>query len=289
MKRLFYYLVSTDHLSERLWFRDDEDFKVGMNYVAILAASANVRILAFILMSNHVHFVIEGSEEKANLFFIHFKRLYGAWYEKKYGTRSFLRRNSLDVQEVWIEDESLLRAIAYVIDNPVAANICTHPTQYIWGSGNVLFNMARETGTKLSEFSVRKQRAALHSKAQVNQKWEVGRDGYILPHTFMPTEFIESLFRTPKRLDYFIKTSSKAKARLEKGAAPGFTDQVIIAAIKCLCQTQFRCSSIEELSENNLGVLLLDLRRRFNADAKQLARIIGRSYEETSQLLDRAL
>lgn len=284
-----FFLLSSDCFEDRLWFKDDEDFRIAMNYVAIAAIIAGVNVLAFILMSNHVHFVIEGSEEKANLFFIHFKRLYGAWYEKKYGTRSFLRRNSLDVQEVWIEDESLLRAIAYVIDNPVAANICTHPTQYIWGSGNVLFNMAKETGPKLSEFSVRKQRAALHSKAQVNQKWEVGRDGYILPHTFMPTEFIESLFRTPKRLDYFIKTSSKAKARLEKGAAPGFTDQVIIAAIKCLCQTQFRCSSIEELSENNLGLLLLDLRRRFNADAKQLARIIGRSYEETSKMLDNAL
>ena len=170
-------LVTTDHLVDRLWFLDDDDYKAGMNGVAVTAHQMNMEVLAFILMSNHVHFVIEGSEEKANLFFIHFKRLYGAWYEKKYGTRSFLRRNSLDVQEVWIEDESLLRAIAYVIDNPVAANICTHPTQYIWGSGNVLFNMAKETGTKLSEFSVRKQRAALHSKAQVNQKWEVGRDG----------------------------------------------------------------------------------------------------------------
>ena len=32
------YLVSTDHLEEGLWFRDDEDFITGMNYVAIQAA-----------------------------------------------------------------------------------------------------------------------------------------------------------------------------------------------------------------------------------------------------------
>ena len=279
-----FFLLSSNHFEDRLWFKDDEDFRIAMNYVAIAAMAAGVNVLAFILMSNHVHFVIEGSEEKARLYFIRFKRLYGSWFENKYGVRSFLRRNALDVQEVRLEDESLLRAIAYVMDNPVAANICTHPIQYPWGSGNALFNLAKEPGSRLSAYSVRKQREVLHSKAVVNQDWEIGKDGYILPHSFMPVRFVESLFRTPKRLDYFIKNSSKAKARLEKGAAPAFTDQVIIAAIKCLCQTRFRCFSVEELSESDLSDLLKDVRRRFNSDAKQLARIVGRPYEEMSKM-----
>jgi len=44
------YLVTTDHLEEGLWFRDDEDFITGMNYVAIQAARGRVTVLAFILM-----------------------------------------------------------------------------------------------------------------------------------------------------------------------------------------------------------------------------------------------
>ena len=37
-----FFLVTTDHLETRLWFRDDEDFKSGMNLVAVTAYSAGV-------------------------------------------------------------------------------------------------------------------------------------------------------------------------------------------------------------------------------------------------------
>lgn len=46
------YLVSTNHLEDRIWFKNDEDFKVGMDFAAIQAASdPDVKVLAFILMS----------------------------------------------------------------------------------------------------------------------------------------------------------------------------------------------------------------------------------------------
>lgn len=56
-----YWLITTEHLKDRLWFKDEEDFKAGMNYVAVMAATMqDIEILAFILMSNHVHFVAGG-------------------------------------------------------------------------------------------------------------------------------------------------------------------------------------------------------------------------------------
>lgn len=45
-----YYLVTTDHLAEGLWFRDERDFIAGMNFVAIQAYKSNVTVLAFILV-----------------------------------------------------------------------------------------------------------------------------------------------------------------------------------------------------------------------------------------------
>ena len=57
-----YYLITTEHLEDKLWFREEEDFVVGMNYVALQALlSPEVLVLAFILMSNHVHFVLYGT------------------------------------------------------------------------------------------------------------------------------------------------------------------------------------------------------------------------------------
>ena len=55
------YLLSTEHLESGLWFRSEDDFIVAMNYVAIQAAySPRVIVLAFILMSNHIHLVLRG-------------------------------------------------------------------------------------------------------------------------------------------------------------------------------------------------------------------------------------
>ena len=53
-----FYFITTEHLDDRLWFKDDEDYKVGMNYVAVVSYKSGVIVVAFILMSNHVHFLI---------------------------------------------------------------------------------------------------------------------------------------------------------------------------------------------------------------------------------------
>ena len=78
------WLVTTDHLEKELWFRDDEDFKVGMNFVAIQSVCCpEVIVLAFILMSNHVHFVVVGTREEVEAFFHQFKRRYGVYFNAR--------------------------------------------------------------------------------------------------------------------------------------------------------------------------------------------------------------
>ena len=42
------WLVTTDHLEDTLWFREEEDFKVGMNYVAVLVAGMPVFIVDYV-------------------------------------------------------------------------------------------------------------------------------------------------------------------------------------------------------------------------------------------------
>ena len=81
------YLVTTDHLEECIWFRDEEDFKAAMNAVAILAFVLKINILAFILMSNHVHFLLECSYEKAREFIRAFKQHHSRYMHCKYGVR----------------------------------------------------------------------------------------------------------------------------------------------------------------------------------------------------------
>ena len=72
-----YYLISTDHLTDKIWFQDDEDYMAGMNLVAVAGFTCKTRVLDFILMSNHVHFVVRNTLEQAREFIDHFKLLYG--------------------------------------------------------------------------------------------------------------------------------------------------------------------------------------------------------------------
>ena len=119
------YLVSTDHLEDGLWFRDDEDFRTGMNYVAILAYRTGVNVLAFIMMSNHLHFVVYGNWHDVITFINGIKSRYSRYLRNKYGIKEFLRRNKVDIQEIEDIPDAVRRVIAYVQMNSVAANICS--------------------------------------------------------------------------------------------------------------------------------------------------------------------
>ena len=283
-----FFLITTDHLETRLWFLDDDDFKTGMNYVATVAFMFGVRIIAFILMSNHVHFVLECTRELALRFITEFKRLYSRYLNQRHGTKELLRGNGVDIQELRLGDESLERAIAYVQMNCVAANICLEPAAYPWGTGRTFFQVSAKRGQCLGALSARKKNKLLHSKMILPAGWMLGEDGYILPESYVPVRFVESLFRTPRRMQYFLQSSSKAKRvldRIEKDL-PAFRDQVILAAIPDLCHSLFQKRSIEELDIQQRTELARQIRYRFSADIHQIARVSGIPYQQIAILLE---
>lgn len=283
-----FFLITTDHLETRLWFLDDDDFKTGMNYVATVAFLLGVRVIAFILMSNHVHFVLECTREQAVRFITEFKRLYSRYLNQKHGTKELLRDNGVDIQELRLGDESLERAIAYVQMNCVAANICLEPVAYPWGTGRTFFQVSAKRGQCLGTLSARKKNKLLHSKMILPAGWMLGEDGYILPESYVPVKFVESLFRSPRRMQYFLQNSSKAKRvldRIEKDL-PAFRDQVILAAIPDLCHSLFQKRSIEELDIPQKTELARQIRYRFSADIHQIARVSGMPYQQIASLLE---
>ena len=283
-----FFLITTDHLETRLWFRDDEDFKAGMNLVAAVAYSLGIDILAFILMSNHVHFVLACSEEDAWCFITEFKRVYSHYLSRKYGAREVLRANGVDVRPLVLGDESLERAIAYVQMNCVAANICLNPADYPWGTGNCFFRAKADKGRTLGSLSQRARFRLTHTRQDLPSGWILGEDGYILPASYVNIDFVEGLYRAPKRMNYFLLNSSKAKHRLalNEMALPSFRDQNILSAIPDLCQSLFQKRDIQALDPEQQPLLISQIRRRFSADPNQIARVTGISYQEIARMLD---
>ena len=75
----------TKGLEDRLIFRDREDFIAGMNLVAVVCFSVDVKLLAFVLMSNHVHFVVKGSRAEVDRFICLYKNLLSRYLKGRYG------------------------------------------------------------------------------------------------------------------------------------------------------------------------------------------------------------
>ena len=283
-----FYLVTTDHLSDKIWFRDEEDFKAGMNAVPVIALAYSVKVVAFILMSNHVHFLLYCTREEAEQFISAYKGFYSRYLSCKYGIREMLRDNKHDIQLVIPDGESLERVVAYIQMNCVAANICLSSTDYRWGTGDAFFRTRPAKGVSVNSLSKRARGKLMHSWKELPDSLLIGEDGYILPSSYVDVKLVESLFGTPKRMSFFLRNSSKAKLRLsaENADLPSFRDQVIAAALEDLCHTLFRKGSIKNLSEQQLAELLRQLRFRFSSHAEQLARVCGISYDRVVALLE---
>ena len=256
-----------------------------MNYVAIAAWHTKVSILAFVLMSNHVHFVLECDLDRARAFINTFKNMYSLYRRKQYGDKEYLRSNKADFQEITIEGEALARAIAYVQMNCVAARLCVHPIGYPWGTGNVFFSATYPSGFPIGKMSGSSRARLLRSKQAINPEWLMGNDGYILPASYVAVKFVESLFRSPGRYQFFLDNSSKAKKNRDQ-IVPSFSDQLILTASLNLCHSLFRAVSVDDLSPSQTADLVKQLHRRFSSDAAQISRVTGIPYQETVRALD---
>lgn len=287
MKNVF--LITTDHLEDHLWFYDDDDFKAGMNFVAVLAFRHGLTIIAFILMSNHVHFLVYGQREDAKVFIDGYKNHHSKYLRHKYGFKELLRRNGVDIQLVSDLDEGVEKAVAYVHMNSVAANICSYPAQYPWGTGDLLFNPVKRKGKRLGDLSNSALRRLLHTyDTKLPSDWIIGEDDYILPESYVDIEYDERVFCSPKRMNFFLTNSSKAKRRLEvpEKNLPAFRDQIIIGALPDLCRSLFQKKSIQDLSMEEKKEFVRQIRFRFSSEANQIARVAGISYTEAAKLLD---
>ncbi|MCR5326196.1 MAG: hypothetical protein K6E37_05525 [Bacteroidales bacterium] len=280
------FLVTTDHFTDHLWFKDDEDFKAGMNYVAVVSLITGIKVLAFILMSNHVHFVLCCSESEAKHFIDTYKRLYGGYFARKYIVKDYFRKVGVDIRDVTDGDESAERAIAYVHMNAVAANICASPFFYPWGTGACFFNENPQVGRPIGELSRRAQIKMTRSNVKFPSSIRFSSSGYILPESFVNVKGVEHLFKTPKRYRFFLRNSSKAKRVLENDAFPSFRDQSILASSIDLCQSLFKADGPDKLTWEQKAELLKQLRFRFNADVNQLCRVIGIPYNEAATMLN---
>ena len=129
-------------------FNSPEDCNFFLNLLRS-KQEASTSLISYVLMKNHVHLILkEEDPQKISKLIMKVAGHYAQWYNEKYHRQNALFRAKFYNEN--IEDEKyLLNAILYVHNNPVKANIVSHPRQYRWSSYNEYFKKAKYVDTSI--------------------------------------------------------------------------------------------------------------------------------------------
>ena len=132
-----YFQLCMDALPFDL-FTCEEDFKAGMNMLAISVSGCRVVVYNEILMSNHGHLILGGEETECLVVFSEYKRRLRL-FDIRRGYRGRLEDWNASLWPI-MTLRQMRNEIVYVSRNSYVAIKDVTPTGYPWGSGDLFFN-----------------------------------------------------------------------------------------------------------------------------------------------------
>lgn len=117
-------------------FDGNEDKQVYMDFFKLYAKKYQLKLLAFCLMDNHVHFILEPQQTDSLAFLFKYTHMrYSMYYNKKNGTPGHLFQGRFF--SCILDDEHLYEAIRYVELNPIRAQMVNSLQDYYWNSAYI--------------------------------------------------------------------------------------------------------------------------------------------------------
>ncbi len=126
------YHVMLRGIDKRNIFLDDEDREIFLEKLKQAKEIAEFKLFGYCLMDNHVHLLLESSEELG----VSIKRIavaYVHWHNSKYERTGHLFQNRY-LSETVESDSYLTNVLRYIHQNPIKANIANRPDEYLWSS-----------------------------------------------------------------------------------------------------------------------------------------------------------
>ena len=276
-----YFHVCTDGRKLPWMFQDDDDFIAGINRIGLCYLKTGVNIIAYVLMDNHVHFVMYGTMLQCTLFINTYKRLTGIWILNKYGIGDYLRL--LPTEIIRIEnEESLLNTIAYLDRNPLMAGYKYMHGEYPWGSSRYAFKdistltLSKDGFKPISTLTRRRQRELLNSKVLFPDEWLINDSGMICPLSFLNIKKLESFYKSPMRYSYFLakKLEGVVEQELEHSQKLFMPDKELRPIVNELVRTNFGNKELQQLDVNERIFIAKRLRHNYASTIKQISRMI---------------
>ena len=114
-------------------FEDDEDRNRFMTILTDCRDLSDFRLHAFVLMSNHIHLLIEPRGESLAVIFKRIGTRYAVWYNRKYQRAGHLFQDRFR-SECVTNDQYYYTVFRYILQNPMKAGLESRPGTYRWSS-----------------------------------------------------------------------------------------------------------------------------------------------------------
>ena len=117
-------------INKNFIFEDSIDIKFYIKNMYEIKDKYNVKIIAYCIMNNHVHMLLETAGVENLSKYMHcLNTRFGQYYNKKYKRVGYVFRDRYKAEGIYSEKQ-LYNCIKYIYDNPVKAEICKKPEEY---------------------------------------------------------------------------------------------------------------------------------------------------------------
>jgi REP element-mobilizing transposase RayT len=131
------YHVLIRGINQQRIFEDDEDCLKFLDDLRVAKDRSGAYALAYCLMSNHVHLIIEQGDEALGQTIKRLFVRYVAWFNMKYARVGHLFQDRFKSEAVET-DPYLATVLHYLYQNPVKAGLCKRSQDYRWSSRRLL-------------------------------------------------------------------------------------------------------------------------------------------------------
>ena len=279
----WWHLYTPGNLTSLL-FASDDDYRFAMNLMArCLAEYPMLNVIAFEIMSNHIHMVLSGDENTINVFFATYrKRLKRYLSTKVQGRLSSQFQMSLKQ----VNDIKALRdVIVYVNRNGYVIDPSHTPFSYPWGTGRYYFNDI-QIEKRLSDVPDIGIRRMFRSRnPHLPEDYRI-IDGYVSPLEYCSIKMGMAMFRNAHQYFYMIGKNIEAYEKLAEELDDGefLTDSELFSQVVKILNSGYNVSNIRDLAPAQKQDVARKLRCDYRSSNGQIRRILGLSQYEVDSM-----
>ena len=277
-----YYHVCSEGTRCDLLFTNEIQFAAGMNIIALAVYQSKIEILAFCIMNNHFHFLVNSNLATIELFIKKINQCY--FVRRKHWLAAVSKSDELKWDAIPIKkSEHLLNAIAYILRNPMDAFYDKSIFNYKWGTAMLYFREPEDIQDIIGRCKTIKQlgvsatRRILGTRNELPDHWLVTSKGYVWPGSYIDPHYVEGIFGTFHQFLYYMSSKRESKSfELQYQ----YRQRVVIPDIQMkemvvqACGELFNKSKLSDLTLDQKCDVAEYLIKKYGCHQKQLFRLM---------------